>query len=61
MENKDPEHIKYIIKYDDGLYNYGDGFPCQKHEATQYASLEEAEAVINALGHNPVIEKLIIL
>lgn len=33
---------QYVIRYADGAYNQGHGFPCRKFEATRYASEREA-------------------
>jgi hypothetical protein len=33
---------QYVIRYADGAYNYDNGFPCRKFEATRYASEREA-------------------
>ena len=37
-----PVRRQYVIRYEDGAYNQGNGFPCRKEEATRYDSMREA-------------------
>lgn len=45
----------YVIRYSDGAYNMDSGFPCRLFEATRYATLAKAEAILPELTNDPVI------
>ena len=48
----------YIIRYDDGSYNYGEGFDVTKSEATIYSTLEEAQEQSEGLCGVECIEEV---